>query len=609
METKEEIIEWIMIRPDGSERYLHIGKNEVNSKELDFLSNNSLIIFEIYFSPQFNAYLRFYGYTPLRLNFEKIGDTSKHIYIDNNQSFVFLEELEKTTIDVYDKEEFVTFSFQKKIKKPEINKDIVEKNKRIKWINDNIEYEDLKKEENEYGNKSLYSKDYFNYSKKNLKKDEEQNDKSDIMSDFSKDKNGESSNQLKEKNESIEQKEISKNSENSSSKKSKDLDEKNNEEINNIQNEKEENLIENNEKEDISEVKVQNDNELKKEEIKDKEMMDIEDIKDNEIKTESKKFITPEKSEKSAKSEKESETSKKIIDNNKNKNLEPDIKEEKELKILEKEQYNEPKNKSEEIKEKEKDYSEEKDKTKILNYDKILDNFVLFNSEAESEEKESSSDNEEEEEEEISEKYQKEFIKSSQENNKKDKLANSLITKCTICLDQITNPATLKPCEHQFCKDCIEKWLKKSSACPDCKKNAKKLYFFSEKNKKYMGKKIKRKKYKAEKQGYEDWFLNCDKTCLICGKEDNTAYLLVCDSCNFRICHTFCVGLDSIPDTEWHCPECEAKEKGKVFSLSKSNLKKFQEKEKKLLKVKQSEVKERTVWSGSAQSSWDSIQI
>jgi hypothetical protein len=99
-------------------------------------------------------------------------------------------------------------------------------------------------------------------------------------------------------------------------------------------------------------------------------------------------------------------------------------------------------------------------------------------------------------------------------------------------------------------------------------------------------KKIKRKKYKAEKQNVEDWFLNCDKNCLICGKEDNTAYLLVCDSCNFRICHTFCVGLDSIPDTEWHCPECEAKEKGQTFSLTKNNLKKFIEKEKKNFKSK-----------------------
>ena len=166
MEMKKEIIEWKMIRPDGSERILHIGKNEVNNRELDFLSKNSLILFEIYFSPDLKAYLRFYGYVPLRLNFEKTGENSKHIYIDNNQSFVFLEQLENTTIDVYDKDEFVTFSFQKNIKKPENNKDIIEKNKRMKWLNENIEYEDLKKEENEYGNKSLYSKDFFNYNKK-----------------------------------------------------------------------------------------------------------------------------------------------------------------------------------------------------------------------------------------------------------------------------------------------------------------------------------------------------------------------------------------------------------------------------------------------------------
>ena len=139
MELKKEIIEWKMILPDGSQRILHTGKNEVNSGELDILSNNSLILFEIYFSPNLRAYLRFYGYTPLRLNFEKEGEDSKHIYIDNNQSFVFLEELENTTIDVYDKEEFVTFSFQKTIKKPETNKDLIEKNKRMKWLNENIE--------------------------------------------------------------------------------------------------------------------------------------------------------------------------------------------------------------------------------------------------------------------------------------------------------------------------------------------------------------------------------------------------------------------------------------------------------------------------------------
>ena len=576
MEIKKEIIEWKMIRPDGSERVLHIGKNEVNSRELDFYSNNSLILFEIYFSPNLKPYLRFYGYTPLRLNLEKIGENSKHIYIDNNQSFMFLEQLENTTIDVYDKEEFVTFSFQKSIKKPENNKDIIEKNKRMKWLNENIEYEDLKKEENEYGNKSLYSKDFFNYNKKNLKKDEEYLDKSEeIMRNFSQDKN-ESIKSVEERSDESKDKEKEKEEDLINSKKSEESKAEHysikNESENSEHGENMKSLKTKGEKEENSE----------KNEIEKNKSMDIEEneINDENI-TSSKKSLFSGKS-----SEKKSEKSKK----NSEKSLKLDNKISKSTKS-EKVSLPNPISNSEEEKNN-KQILEEKNKNNLLNYDKILDNFVLSNSDSESK----VDSNDKEESEEFSEKseninIEKLNLKKDGSFSKKEKLNSSVQTKCTICLDQMTNPATLKPCGHQFCKECIGKWLQKSSACPDCKKNGKKLYFFSSKNGKYMAKRIKRKKYKAEKQNYEDWFLNCDKTCLICGKEDNTAYLLVCDSCNFRICHTFCVGLDSIPDTEWHCPECEAKEKGQNFSLSKSNLKKFQEKEKKILKVKQSEVK------------------
>ena len=148
MEKENGIIEWKMILPDGSRRILHKGKNEITSAQLNLSYNQSFLLFEIYLSPAYKAYLRFYGYSPLRLNFEKIGELSRHIYIDNNQSFVYLDQLEFITIDVYDQEEFVTFSFEKGIKKPEINKELIEKEKRIQWLNDNIEYEDLKKEEN-----------------------------------------------------------------------------------------------------------------------------------------------------------------------------------------------------------------------------------------------------------------------------------------------------------------------------------------------------------------------------------------------------------------------------------------------------------------------------
>ena len=578
MESEKEIIEWNMIRPDGSERLLHIGKNEVKSEELNISSNaNSIILFEIYFSPQYNAYLRFYGYTPLRLHMEKTGELSKHIYIDNNQSFVYLEQLENTTIDVYDNEEFATFSFEKKVKKPELDHDLIEKEKRIQWLNDNIEYEDLKKEENEYGSKSLYSQNFFNYNKKKSQNKSEK-DKNDSMSDISKDKS-DSLSTLKEKK-----------------------DEKNEEKRETSEINKEKSKSEKEEKSEKESVKEGKEEEQKEDEIKDK-IKEKGDEGNEEKSIKSIKSIEQVvKSEKNLSEEKEMEIEDKSNEENKSKNKEEKVDEnaEKQEKF-----ENKPESNNESSK-------KESDKQYVLNYDKIVDRFVLSNNEEEEEEEDDESKNEENEEEKESgknsdkddKKINKKSMaerssnpKKSTKNNKteniepKNKLNTSITSKCPICLDIIVSAATLKPCGHQFCKGCIEEWLKKSSACPDCKKNAKKLYFYDEKLKKFMGKRVKRKKYKAEKQALEDWFLNCDKACLICGKEDNDTYLLVCDTCNFRICHTFCVGLDSIPDTEWKCPECMAKEQGKTFSLTKSNLQKFREKEQKLLKVKQSEVK------------------
>ena len=70
-------------------------------------------------------------------------------------------------------------------------------------------------------------------------------------------------------------------------------------------------------------------------------------------------------------------------------------------------------------------------------------------------------------------------------------------------------------------------------------------------------KKVKRKKFKPEEEVIEQWYNNCDEKCLICNKKNNTSYLLICDKCNFRVCHTFCVGLDYIPDGDFICPECK----------------------------------------------------
>ena len=39
---------------------------------------------------------------------------------------------------------------------------------------------------------------------------------------------------------------------------------------------------------------------------------------------------------------------------------------------------------------------------------------------------------------------------------------------CAICLDRITDRSSL-PCKHEYCKECLEGWLKNSDRCPYCR--------------------------------------------------------------------------------------------------------------------------------------------
>ena len=140
---------------------------------------------------------------------------------------------------------------------------------------------------------------------------------------------------------------------------------------------------------------------------------------------------------------------------------------------------------------------------------------------------------------------------------------DSLQNKCPICLEQIKNKSSLNTCEHEFCKDCINHWAQFSSQCPCCKEDFSKIIYYDSKNSSPTEQKVKKKHFQPDEEEIEQWYTNCDDKCLICGKSDNTSELLVCDRCDFRICHTTCVGLSSIPDGDWICPECIKKEQRK----------------------------------------------
>lgn len=41
---------------------------------------------------------------------------------------------------------------------------------------------------------------------------------------------------------------------------------------------------------------------------------------------------------------------------------------------------------------------------------------------------------------------------------------------CSICLAALDNPVAL-PCNHMFCRACIEEWLDRERNCPNCRRD------------------------------------------------------------------------------------------------------------------------------------------
>jgi hypothetical protein len=125
---------------------------------------------------------------------------------------------------------------------------------------------------------------------------------------------------------------------------------------------------------------------------------------------------------------------------------------------------------------------------------------------------------------------------------------------CTICLDEIKHKALIEKCNHEFCYDCLNKWSDKSSSCPLCKKDYDKFAYWT-RTKVY--KYIKSKEFDDYDYDDETWVHNSSDNCMVCHSGINAHLLLVCDECDYNVCHTYCLQLDRIPDGDWICKECK----------------------------------------------------
>ena len=157
-------------------------------------------------------------------------------------------------------------------------------------------------------------------------------------------------------------------------------------------------------------------------------------------------------------------------------------------------------------------------------------------------------------------------------------------TKCTICIEEAVIKCRPDSCAHVFCFDCLVEWSNVTNICPLCKCQYKQVI-------KYEGDTVLEKidvspKKQEWEPGETDYLPDFADVCYECGDDKDEHAQIVCDACDYKVCHYYCCGFKELPPEQdsWFCKFC----------LEKDRLLEEQErKEKKLKVVLSSEEKKR----------------
>ncbi len=131
---------------------------------------------------------------------------------------------------------------------------------------------------------------------------------------------------------------------------------------------------------------------------------------------------------------------------------------------------------------------------------------------------------------------------------------------CSICYSDLNFiVARIDSCSHEFCFECLWEWSKVTNSCPLCKEEFLKITKMdSNGGTETLSITAKKAQFDDEEDSEDLIVANADNFCYCCRHEDNFQYLLICNNCNTKCCHTYCLDppLDHIPQNEWFCDYC-----------------------------------------------------
>ena len=108
-------------------------------------------------------------------------------------------------------------------------------------------------------------------------------------------------------------------------------------------------------------------------------------------------------------------------------------------------------------------------------------------------------------------------------------------------------------CQHSFCGGCIESWSLQCTSCPLCKVGF--SCFYRYRNCSFQVQSVQPRQLSVD--SFQQDFIEQD--CYVCLKNEREDLMLVCDSCDFRCCHIYCLEpkLHSVPEGDWICHYCK----------------------------------------------------
>lgn len=127
--------------------------------------------------------------------------------------------------------------------------------------------------------------------------------------------------------------------------------------------------------------------------------------------------------------------------------------------------------------------------------------------------------------------------------------------------------ATLPDCDHEFHYDCILTWAKVTNLCPLCKQKFSRVTQVDAQS----GAEVQQTEVpdvkqvvRPDAQDTAEWEAQMrrinEARCEICGTADHEHVLLLCEapSCPIAM-HTYCIGLNSVPNHAWYCRDHEGR--------------------------------------------------